>query len=571
MNRLSIISSALLFLAVVSASALRDTQEEQMQFGPVGVNDEVRKNAQFTGLPNGVRYEIKDRPSKDFKVENENTLNTQFGRLEVSVSFRPREAREYRDTLTLLPRNSPNADTLKIFLSGLGVSQSIEREISFDTILTHDRAVRFITVRPQFADRAKFKMIKGPAAPFFGKVDTVRISGDTAYLGTLVFNPAVIGEFNDRIVIVRVDANDDTPFDTLTIRLKGKAVAMECVRDVVCTPTTVTLSTVTSTERRYDIHTPFRFDVVINDPAQPFTAEVAQREPIQELVKVDVTFRPTTVGRASTTATLRRWRKEQSGGDVLADECTFQISGEAKPRPVRFTAQLDPAQRTVNVGDTVDLAVRVRTNDPFDAPVRIDAVSASFSYDPSVLVPLLGTNDSRIIENDTAIMTIRTPHASTINADGDTLLSVRVVAVLGSSDRCTVDPQESVFATLNGQQRQFECGESVITLGNVWTHNGGVRLVNSLKGPLTVEASPNPVSESTVITVENVRAGTGTLRVYDATGGVVADFTADVRAGATSVTWNTAGLLPGVYFIRLANGDADGQTLHMAVRTIIVQ
>lgn len=571
MNRLSIISSTLLFLAVASASAMRGTQEEQMQFGPVGVNDEVRKNVQFTGLPNGVRYEVKDRLSKDFKVENENNLNTQFSRLEVGVSFRPRQAREYRDTLTLVPKGNPNADTLKIYISGLGVSQTVEREINFDTILTQDRTVRFITVRPQFADRAKFKMINGPEAPFFGKVDTVRISGDTAYIGTLVFNSANAGEFNDRIVIVRVDENDDTPFDTLTIRLKGKAVAMECMRDVVCTPTTVMQSTMTSTERRYDMRTPFRFDVVINDPTQPFTAEVAQREPSQELVKVEVTFSPKAAGPFNTTATLRRWRKEQGGGEVLADECTFQISGEAKPRPVRFSAELVPAQRTVNVGDTVGLAVRVRTDDPIDAPVRIDAVTASFSYDPSVLVPLLGTNDSRVIENDTAIMTIRTPYATTISADGDTILHVRVVAVLGSADRCTVEPQESVFATLNGQQRQLECGEAVITLGNVWTHNGGVRLVNSLKGPLTVEASPNPVSESTVITVENVRAGTGTLRVYDATGGIVADFTADVRGGATSVTWDTTGLLPGVYFIRLANGDANGQTLHMAVRTVIVQ
>jgi hypothetical protein len=148
---------------------------------------------------------------------------------------------------------------------------------------------------------------------------------------------------------------------------------------------------------------------------------------------------------------------------------------------------------------------------------------------------------------------------------------IRAVAVLGSSDRCVVGSEEVITATMNGQQRQFECNDALITLGNVWTHNGGVRLVNSLKGPLTVQASPNPVTESTVITVENVRAGSGTLRVFDATGAVVADFTAEVRGGATSVTWSTIGVLPGVYFIRLANGDADGQTLHMAVRTVIVQ
>jgi hypothetical protein len=571
MNHLRISSSLLLLLAAVTASAMRTTQDELVNFGTTGVNEEVRKNVQFNGLPNGVRYEVKERLSKEFKVENENNLTTQFGRLEVGLSFRPRQAREYRDTLVLVPRSNPNADTLIVFVQGIGVSQTIEREITFDTILTHDRAIRAIAVRPQYIERAKFKMIDGPKPPFFGKLDTIKVSGDTAVIGTLAFDSPIAGEFNDRIMIVRVDENDDSPFDTLTIRLQGKAVEMECMRDAVCTPTTVMQTSNASTERRYNINAPFRFDVVLKDPSQPFTAEVEQREPTQEQVKVNVSFRPTTVGRFSTLATLRRWRKEPGGNETLSETCDFLISGESKPRPVRFTAELVPQERTVNVGDTVGLAIRVRTDDPFDAPVQLSAVTASFSYDPSVLVPLLGANDTRAIENDTAIMTVRTPYASTINADGDTIMLIRAVAVLGSSDRCVVGSEEVITATMNGQQRQFECNDALITLGSVWTHNGGVRLVNSLKGPLTVQASPNPVTESTVITVENVRAGSGTLRVFDATGTVVADFTAEVRAGATSVTWNTTGVLPGVYFIRLANGDAAGQTLHMAVRTVIVQ
>ena len=78
MNHLRISSSLLLLLAAVTASAMRTTQDELVNFGTTGVNEEVRKNVQFNGLPNGVRYEVKERLSKEFKVENEKTVHAWF-------------------------------------------------------------------------------------------------------------------------------------------------------------------------------------------------------------------------------------------------------------------------------------------------------------------------------------------------------------------------------------------------------------------------------------------------------------------------------------------------------------
>jgi hypothetical protein len=80
----------------------------------------------------------------------------------------------------------------------------------------------------------------------------------------------------------------------------------------------------------------------------------------------------------------------------------------------------------------------------------------------------------------------------------------------------------------------------------------------SLPQTLALDAWPNPSNAAFSIRYDLARAGTARLRVYDLTGRLAAELLdAHVEAGSHTLSWHTAGLASGLYFLRL---DASGAT-----------
>ncbi|NOY05369.1 MAG: T9SS type A sorting domain-containing protein, partial [Chlorobi bacterium] len=103
--------------------------------------------------------------------------------------------------------------------------------------------------------------------------------------------------------------------------------------------------------------------------------------------------------------------------------------------------------------------------------------------------------------------------------------------------------------------------------------NGGVNGVNRLS-PLPesvfLRSYPNPVSAGSVISLEIELAGTrerkAVITLYDIMGRKVKTFLEDaVAPGKTTVSLPTAGLSPGIYFVRFTAENS------VNVRKVVVQ
>jgi hypothetical protein len=69
---------------------------------------------------------------------------------------------------------------------------------------------------------------------------------------------------------------------------------------------------------------------------------------------------------------------------------------------------------------------------------------------------------------------------------------------------------------------------------------------------------PNPVTSQAAISYNLPRSASVSCIVYDAAGNLVSRLAAGSQAaGEHSLTWNAAGVKPGIYFCKLA---ADGST-----------
>jgi len=67
--------------------------------------------------------------------------------------------------------------------------------------------------------------------------------------------------------------------------------------------------------------------------------------------------------------------------------------------------------------------------------------------------------------------------------------------------------------------------------------------------------SPNPVGAQAAISYHLSRAASVSCIIYDAAGNLVSRLAAGSQtAGAHSLTWNAAGVKPGIYFCKLAAG-----------------
>jgi hypothetical protein len=74
----------------------------------------------------------------------------------------------------------------------------------------------------------------------------------------------------------------------------------------------------------------------------------------------------------------------------------------------------------------------------------------------------------------------------------------------------------------------------------------------------SLRVSPNPVAERAAISYNLPRSASVSCVVYDAAGNVVSRLAAGSQAaGEHSLTWNAAGVKPGIYFCKLV---ADGNT-----------
>ena len=69
---------------------------------------------------------------------------------------------------------------------------------------------------------------------------------------------------------------------------------------------------------------------------------------------------------------------------------------------------------------------------------------------------------------------------------------------------------------------------------------------------------PNPVSAQTAISYSLPQSSPVSCAVYDASGSLVSRLATGVQpAGEYRLTWNAAGVKPGVYFCKLAAGGSD--------------
>jgi len=221
--------------------------------------------------------------------------------------------------------------------------------------------------------------------------------------------------------------------------------------------------------------------------------------------------------------------------------------------------------------------------------VRVAAARCSVRYNPSVLVPL-ETATTRIAERrvrqDHQEVDVATVwQAPVVYGTSDTLMVLQFVAVLGDDDRCDVtltgaaiDVQPVVEGPVISQEltpSDLQDATTAVLLSNVWRNTAGQRRANTLQGDLDIIIEPNPIQDVATLRLVNVPSNAGRCVIVDEMGRLVADLTAPMRAGQTSFSigrtqQSTIVVDPGTYYARLVVQDIDGQSLHSAVRLIVV-
>ncbi len=584
-------STILLLLLGLVLPAILEAQTgrlrtENMFFPPTPVGLKKDLEVRIDGLQGTGKFIVRDTCDAPYMLKTRlQDLDIDRGSVRIRVEFHPTAEGTFPDELVLErePALQPTNDVIRIRLNGTGFALTRDERLEFGDVMTGDSTRRLVLVRTEFAQNFSWKVEGSLDRPFTLVNPNAPIpvnGGDT--LGFIFsFAPTSAGTFTDSLRIIRrLDQPGNKPLDTIMVYVRGSGVRMP--GEATSTFTGIMVGMTRRDTVEVDLPAPvrnaaFSYTVTSNDAASPCTARIitptgaskAQR------IAVEITCSPTTYGSGRYGFTLVRL-----GGVRPLDSTAIVVNVSMIPRPVRLTLGFTSDTLRARIGDTVDLDVVATTTDPIDEPIALRSYTFGIGYNPTVVVPALGADQTREVEDDRA--TLRCANAElngslVIDETGRALTTVRAAVVLGDADHSPLALGSAQIVRMDGRTQLVEVRPSVLIVENVWRYQDGTpRYVNPMAGGLVANVDPNPVVGSSTLTVDNVPQQSGRLVVVDALGQVRADLTNALRSGTRTFSIASSGtadvVVPtGTYYARLLVEGSTGTVIHSIVRVFVVQ
>jgi len=589
------ILAGLVLLAATAIGMRAREQKEPVNFGAQRIGSTVDKVVTIDlRVPGGPNFFVKD-PSAfthPFRVQPGSgpggayvVKDQQF--LELRLSFHPTDDGDFTDTLILERPGSGNlVDKILVIAFGRGVRQPV-KVIPVDytqddpSIYIGDSILVKRRVPFDKGEARRFRQISTTSlgSPFELVISpTQDLTPNEIILGAS-FEPRAPGVYRDTLAFERIDSvpgvTKPVVLDTIAYLFYGVAkqqlakVELDFNLVIGDAPKEITGSFIVESSLPYEYGGSSR----TSGPCAFVKAgNVSQTG---DLDKVEYTVRctPTAVGQFVDTLVIKRFNKDKEVVDQTLVVCTTNV----RPRPLVLTIALTPATAAAKVGDTVSLAIIATADHVPDVPATVLGAQFVFSYNASVLIPITSSTVStdRIGDTSTVTLTLDQKDQVRLVTGTDTIGVLRFVVALGTADTDVVQP---LLATLNAEQTEIKTyvlNAATISVSDIWEHEGGPRLVNSLRGPCNISVDPNPVRTTAVMKLTNVPTDVGTFHIVSTNGAVVKDLSNDVRLGVrefsiSSGSGASIALSPGTYYARLFVG-ANGKTVYSVVRMIVVE
>ncbi|MBS1561927.1 MAG: hypothetical protein JSS89_10005 [Bacteroidetes bacterium] len=507
--------------------------------------------------------------------------------VELSLTFHPTDNGDFTDTLLLeRPPMGNVVDKLLVIVYGRGTGKEakiIPVDFTKDdpTIYIGDSVGIKRRIPLEKDDPRRFKRLDTTIldAPFFLIISPDSDSqGDEVILGAS-FQPRQPGVFRDTLAYVRLDTIPGNPtpveLDTIVYLFYGVAKKQPSKLEHSFNVYVNDAPTETSGSFTVESATPYTYreSRITTGPCAFVRVANTSATPDEDRVEYTVGCTPKSVGTFVDTLVIKRFNAKNDVVDSTLVVCTTTV----RPRPLVLTLALTPATVAANIGDTISLAVIATADHVPDEPALIKSASFTFAYNATVLIPLTSATVSTDRRGDTSTVTLtRTAQEQVRLVTGsDTIGVIQCVVALGNADRDVVRPLSATLDAEQTETKTYTINAATVTVSDVWEHNGGPRLVNSLRGPCDIVVSPLPMRTTATMKLVNVPTDVGTFHLVRSSGIVVADLTDPVRNGVREFTL-TAGsggglaLSPGTYYARLLVG-ANGKTVYSVVRMIVVE
>lgn len=545
-------------------------------------------------MPGGPDFSVKKPSGLDhpFRVANGKGPNgmypvTDGQYVELSLTFHPTDDGDFRDTLILeRPALGNRVDKIIAIFNGIGSRISI-RAVLVDFTLDDPNTYigDSIGVKrriPIYKDDARrFRQIGATKLdpPFHLTISPESdIQGNEIILGAS-FEPRVPGAFRDTLAFERIDTipgvTKPVVLDTMVYLFFGLAKQQQDKIELAFNAYASDAPSEKSGSFRVESSTPYTYrgSALTNGPCDSIRVVNSSVKPEEDRVEYTVRCTPTRVGVFVDSIVLKRFNAKKEVVDQTLIVCTTTV----RPRPLTLSLAFTPEVSNAKIGDTVTLAVIATADHVPDEPARVKSATFTFAYNATVLIPITSSTVTTDRRGDTSTVTItRTQQEELRLVSGiDTLGVLRCIVALGNAERDVVQPLNAVLEAEQTTQSSYQLNAATITVSDIWEHAGGPRLVNSLRGPSDISVDPTPMRTTSTMKLTNVPTDVGTLHIVRSSGVVVADLTADVRAGVrefvlTAGTGSGIALSPGTYYARLLVG-SNGKTVYSVVRMIVVE
>lgn len=570
---------------VTSAIAQSPALTETLTFAPIPVGARRELRLRIQDLPSGGYYQVVQSPRAPFTLTSEpKDLVVSGDDIEIRVEFAPQTVGDFQDEIKLqrTPATGQNiVDQIRIRLFATAFRIERTDDLDFGKVMTGDTVTKTVLYRAGRNDEFNFEYAGELSEPFYMVTAQGPIRRGFDTLAVIVgFSPTTAGKFSDTIGVVRRDLSGRR-LDTAFIVLEGIGRAMPVektvdLRDLVAGDYASRQVVVILPEKI--VTTSFTYSVEARSAA-PYTSVsiTAPSGPsTSQQITLNVIANPR--NKVDQRSTYMLLRKDPSGRAIDSTRIVLDVA--ASSRPVAWSASFGADAIVARIGDTLTLELRARTSDPIDEPTQIQSIKYSLSYNPSVFVPLLASNQVLSVVDDKQVLTTTIDafaEPPVIGADGDVITTLRAVVALGDAESTVLDVSDVSCTDVRGVPLAMTGSSTMLQISNAWRYaTGGVRLVNTLQGTLTLDVDPNPVVGISTLRIRNLPQGAGQVTIVDELGQIRADLTQDVRAGKRDFTVASSGAAdvivgPGRYYARCVVESILGNTLSSIVRLFVVQ
>lgn len=425
----------------------------------------------------------------------------------------------------------------------------------------------------------QYNIVRSAGAPFritSSAQDLVIRNGEIRL--RVEFAPTSAGDVEDMIELERQPQIGKTSENSIKVKLFGSAFWIERAEDIDFGTIDVADSARRLVLFRSGPADDFEWEYT-RAPSAPFRSTTLQG-PVRrgrDTLAFLFSFHPTAVGRfADTVGIVRKLRSGQR-----LDTAWMYLRGAARARPFTLRPDLGATTFNARIGDTLTIDLRLASSGPIDVPEQIESISVDLSYNPTLLVALRDPGQTLSARDGRQVLTVKRDvfagGSLTVDRSGVIAATVRFVVALGDNDVSPLALRNASYTTSGGALKGLSDIDATVNITNVWRYQDGrPRLANPLQSVLVLDVDPNPVATTSTMRIRNLPTNGANLMIVDAAGVVVADRTAQLRAGVRDFTVASSGnadiVLPrGNYFARLVVESELGGTLLSVARIFIVQ